>query len=185
MPESSTAIRAASTEPAPARSVYRLDMSESTPILITLPEICACAPPAKHAAPSAAASNPCRIAFMLPPCKWTMRLSPESSHAEVFVQLRHSRLDLGVGNHVDHAASLHDVVAVGDRRSEAEVLLDQQDGEALGLQAHDGAADLLHDYRGESLGGLVEHEQARPGAQDAADGEHLLLSAGELGPLAA
>ena len=53
MPESSTAILAATTEPAPARSVYRLDMSDSTPILTTLSEICACAAPAEHAAATA------------------------------------------------------------------------------------------------------------------------------------
>ncbi len=67
MPESSTAIFAATTEPAPARSVYRLDMSDSTPILTTLSEICACAAPA----PSAAAiASPTRLrlnAFMLSP----------------------------------------------------------------------------------------------------------------------
>ena len=40
------------------------------------------------------------------------------------------RCDVGRGDHVDHAAVLHDVVAVGDGRGEAEVLLDQQDGEA-------------------------------------------------------
>src|SRR5882672_3742432 len=34
-PKSSTAMRAATTEPGPAMSEYRLDMSLSTPILIT------------------------------------------------------------------------------------------------------------------------------------------------------
>ena len=53
MPESSTAIFAATTEPAPAKSVYRLDMSDSTPILITPSETCACAVPSDSAAATA------------------------------------------------------------------------------------------------------------------------------------
>src|SRR6266404_2405755 len=48
MPESSTAILAATTEPAPARSVYRLDMSVKTPILTTPSETCASAAPAEQ-----------------------------------------------------------------------------------------------------------------------------------------
>ena len=38
-------------------------------------------------------------------------------------------------DHVDDPAVLHDVVPVGDGRGEAEVLLDQQDGEALAASA--------------------------------------------------
>src|SRR4029450_9961628 len=67
IPESSTAIRAATTEPAPARSVYRLDMSERTPILITLSEICACAAPAPSAAATASPTRVRLNAFMLSP----------------------------------------------------------------------------------------------------------------------
>ncbi len=82
------------------------------------------------------------------------------------------------------AAVLHDVVAVGDGRGEAEILLDQQDGEALLLQRADGLADLLDDDGRQPLGRLVEQQQPRAGAQDAADRQHLLLAAGELGALA-
>src|SRR5688572_18480318 len=64
MPESSTAMRAATTDPAPARSVYRLDMSESTPILTTLSEICACAAPAPSVAATATAIRLRFVAFM-------------------------------------------------------------------------------------------------------------------------
>ena len=46
-------------------------------------------------------------------------------------------------------------------------------------------ADLLDDHRRQPLGRLVEQQQPRAGAQDAADGQHLLLAARELGPLAA
>ena len=38
------------------------------------------------------------------------------------------------GNHVDDAAVIHHVVPIGDRRREAEILLDQQDREALPLE---------------------------------------------------
>ena len=40
----------ATTEPAPARSVYRLDMSDSTPTLMTVSETCACTPGAASTA---------------------------------------------------------------------------------------------------------------------------------------
>src|SRR5262249_60741865 len=40
-------------------------------------------------------------------------------------------------------------------------------------------------FRSEPLGWLVEQEQPGAGAQDAADRQHLLLAAGELGSLAA
>ena len=45
-------------------------------------------------------------------------------------------------------------------------------------------ADLLDDDRGQSFGRLVEQKKPRAGAQDAADRQHLLLAAGELGALA-
>src|SRR3546814_10314280 len=66
----------------------------------------------------------------------------------------------------------------------AEVLLHQNDGESLLLQLRDRPADLLDDDRGEALGRLVEQQQPGAGAQDAADRQHLLLAAGELGALA-
>src|SRR5574338_548966 len=181
MPESSTAIFAARTEPAPARSVYKLDMSDSTPILIMLSEICACAPPKDSAAATAAATMVIRFVFIDPPLKvLRFRL-----HAEIFVQLVHVGVEFGVGNHVGHAPMLDHVVPVRDGGREAEVLLDQQDGEPLLLEPRDRAADLLHDHRRKALGRLVEQQQARSRAQDAADREHLLLAAGKLGALAA
>src|SRR5262245_5392802 len=51
--QSSTARRAATAEPLPPMSEYRLDMSDITPILTTSPEICACAPDARANRPSA------------------------------------------------------------------------------------------------------------------------------------
>src|SRR5271170_1872346 len=101
-------------------------------------------------------------------------------NAEVDVQLAHIRLQFAVGEGVDNSAMLHHEVAVGERRREAKVLLDEQDGETLVLEFSDGAADLLDDDRRKALGRLVEHEELRAGAQDARDRQHLLLAAGEL-----
>src|SRR6266850_2438344 len=53
-PKSSTAMRAATTEPGPAMSAYRLDMSLSTPILITPSDTWAWAPLAANARATAA-----------------------------------------------------------------------------------------------------------------------------------
>src|SRR5262249_42740328 len=82
------------------------------------------------------------------------------------------------------ATVLHYIIAIRHGRGEMEILLHQHDGEALFLEGADGAADLLDDHRRETLGRLVEQQEARPGAQDAADREHLLLAAGKLGALA-
>ena len=47
------------------------------------------------------------------------------------------------------------------------------------LSCVDRGPDFLADDRGEALGRLVEDEEAGVGHQGAADGEHLLLAAGE------
>ena len=51
-------------------------------------------------------------------------------------------VEVGIGEPDVDAAVLHHVVAIGHRRGETEVLLDQQNGEALALQFGDGLADL-------------------------------------------
>src|SRR5690349_4474502 len=108
------------------------DMSFSTPILI-LPSVnAAWAPPAQRVAAAASA----RPILIVPP----------PSHAQVLVQLLLLPLDVLVRDHVDHPAVLDHVVAVGELGGEAEVLLDQQDGEALPLQLADRPPDLLHDH---------------------------------------
>src|ERR1017187_128797 len=99
-------------------------------------------------------------------------------NSKIIVQL----LDIGVqfagGELIDDTPIFHDVVTVRDRRREAKILLDQENGEALFLERPDGLADLLDDDGGETLGPLVERQQPGAGAQDAADGEHLLFAAG-------
>src|SRR6266478_5690220 len=111
-------------------------------------------------------------------------LADKASDAEVLVQLRHVGLELGVGDHVDHAPVFHDVVPVRDGSREVEILFDQQYREPSRLELGDGSADLLNDHRGEPLGGFIEQQQPRAGAQYAPDRQHLLLAAGKLGALA-
>src|SRR3954471_3049991 len=157
-------------------------MSDRTPILMTPSDTCAFATIgaliAAKARPSAALSLPTAdILISFASCGF-------ESDSEILVDPAHVGLQLGPGDHVNDPPVLDDVVPVGHGLGEPEILLHQQDGEALLLQPRNGAADLLHDHRREALGRLVEQEKPRPRAQDAADGEHLLLAAGELGALA-
>src|ERR1700733_7853620 len=153
----------------PARSVI-------TPIFTTPSEICADAAPMLDASAMAATAS-ALMGFMTFP--------PPGSYAEIPLQLFDARLQLGARNDVDHPAVLDDVMAIGDGRGEAKILLDQQDREAGVLQMSDDAADLLDDHGRQPLGRLVEQQQPRAGAQDAADRQHLLLAARQLGALAA
>src|SRR6202012_1649654 len=66
-----------------------------------------------------------------------------TSDTEIGVELFHVRLQLGIGETVDDLAVLDDVVAVRNGGRETEILLDQEDGEALRLQPRNGVADLL------------------------------------------
>src|SRR5437762_3167122 len=112
-------------------------------------------------------------------------LADVKSDPEIFVKLFNIGVEFRVRDLLDDAAVLHDIVAVRDSRSEPEVLFHQQNGKSLLLQRADGAADLLDDDRSQALGRFVEQQEARAGAQDTPDRQHLLLAAGELGALAA
>src|SRR5690349_11960384 len=79
---------------------------------------------------------------------------------------------------------LDDVVAIGKRCGEAEILFDEKDRKPLPFERADDAPDLLDDDRGEPLGRLVEQQEPGAGAQDAADRQHLLLAAREFCSLA-
>src|SRR5262249_11695117 len=74
---------------------------------------------------------------------------------------------------------LEDIAAVGHLQRLLGVLLDEQDGDAVGLEPADDAEDLLHEQRGQPERGLVQHEEARAPDQGAGDGELLLLAAGQ------
>ena len=81
------------------------------------------------------------------------------------MELVHARIEGGVGDHVHHAPTLHHVVSVGHGGREAEVLLHEEDGESLRLEAPDGRPDLLDDDGSEAFRGLVEEQEAGPRAQ--------------------
>ena len=51
------------------------------------------------------------------------------------MQLVEIGFELGVGEPVDDAAILHHVVAIRNRRSEAKILLDQEDGDPKAVDA--------------------------------------------------
>src|SRR5271157_823167 len=139
-------------------------MSLRTPSLMTSPEIWAMA-----GAVSARTAATAIIAIFM--------CIPFSSNPEILVQLVEVLGEILVADHVDDAAVLDDVVAIGEGRREVKVLLDEKDRKALLLQ---GADD-----RAKALGRLVEQQQGGAGAQDPADRQHLLLAAGQLGALAA
>src|SRR5580700_8777207 len=180
-PKSSTAIRAATTEPGPARSAYVPDWSLRTPILMTPSEIWAAAGPVASASAASALKN---ALIMWPPFRVERMVGDARLYSEIVVQLAEAGREPRVLDHVHHPAPLHHVVAVGHRSREAEVLLDQQDREALCFQATHRRPDLLHDDRGQTLGRLVQQQEPGAGAKDAADGQHLLLAARQLGALA-
>src|SRR5579864_22687 len=172
-------------------------MSVSTPTLTTPSEICAAAGPAAQrasarvraaasAAVGAAAEGAVEARFRLvramgPP--FDEGLSTASDAKESMERLL-APLQSGSRDNIDDAAVLDQVVAIRERRDEAEVLLDQDHGEALLLERPHDASERLDDHRREALGDLVEQQQARAGAEDAGHGEHLLLAAGEARPLA-
>ena len=68
-------------------------------------------------------------------------------------------------------------MAVGQGRGKPEVLFDHDDGQALGLERADHAAQRLHDHGGKTFGDLVEQQDARARTQDARHRQHLLLTA--------
>src|SRR4051812_25824321 len=111
-------------------------MSDNTPILITLSDICAWAAPAASALAMPMASALRVIAFIkTPPALKIVRSNPE-----VLVQLVHVPFELGVRDHVDDRAVLHHVMPIRHRRGEVEILPHEQDREALGAQLADRAA---------------------------------------------
>ena len=57
----------------------------------------------------------------------------------------------------DHAAALDQVMAVGDARQRRDILIDNEDGLAFGLESREAAPDFGADHRGETFGRLVEN----------------------------
>ena len=67
-----------------------------------------------------------------------------------------------------------------DSQRLADVLLDEEDRQAFGVDLAQLAKDVLHDDRRQPHRRLVEQQQAGPCEQRATDREHLLLAAGEV-----
>src|SRR5665213_2968331 len=145
-------------------------MSVSTPIFTF---ICwAFAPLQARTAASAASPSNFLMIFLLV----AFQLSLDDKLIVQFVDIS---IQFSVGELVDNTSMLHDVIAIRDGRGEAEILFYQQYREALLLERPDRPADLLDDHGGEPLRRLVEQQEARAGAQDTRDRQHLLLAARE------
>src|SRR5512142_47554 len=153
-------------------------MSVSTPIFTTPSETLSAASPL----PANASSAPIamvRIARVMPAFPFRFRAATwDRSDTEELLQRLLLAFELLLLQPVDDAPALDEVVAVGERRDEPEVLLHEDHGEAALLEIADDAPEHLHDDGREPLGDLVEQEEPRPDAQDAGDRQHLLLAAG-------
>src|SRR5690606_37900842 len=109
-PKSSTAMRAASTEPGPPMSAYRPDMSFITPSLITPSEICACAAPLDNSVAAAVASSCFVIVFISSSPSGCQRGKTHDGvdlNAEVLIQHAHLAVEFGGGEALDDAAVFH------------------------------------------------------------------------------
>src|SRR5271167_4465409 len=109
---------------------------------------------------------------------------PFPSDPKIPVQLVEVLREIGVADHVDDAAVLDDVVAIGEGRREVKILLDEKNRQPFLLEPADHFADPLDDDRGEAFGRLVQQQQSGTRPQHPADRQHLLLAAGQLGALA-
>src|SRR6187549_2081063 len=80
----------------------------------------------------------------------------------------------------DDAAGLQHEAMAGDLQRKIGVLLHQQDGDAAAaVDLHDALEDGLHQQRRNAERGLIQHQEFRLSHQRTADGQHLLLAAGE------
>src|SRR5271166_1855177 len=70
--------------------------------------------------------------------------------------------------------------AIDEVEQGLEVLVDDEDRLTLVLEALETIPDFHADERSEPFGRFVQHDELGVGHQRAPDGEHLLLSAGEL-----
>src|SRR5260221_7675594 len=103
-----------------------------------------------------------------------------ASDAQVAVLQVAIRRQLGGDAAPDDPAFLEHVMPLGDAHQGAQILFDDQDSQAQGLQALDRAVNLDAYEPRQALAGLVDDEHPRIGHERAPDGEHLLLAAGEL-----
>src|SRR4029453_3093376 len=70
-----------------------------------------------------------------------------SLDTKIVVKLVDVCIEFVIGELINNPSVFHDVIPVGNGRSETEILLDQQNGKALLLERADGLADLLNNNR--------------------------------------
>ena len=93
---------------------------------------------------------------------------------------------LGGGAGEGDFPGLQDIGAVGDLQGQVGVLLHQEDGGPLLVDALNHPEDLPHQQRGQAHGRLIQQQELRPAHQGPAHRQHLLLAAGQgVAPLAA
>ena len=66
---------------------------------------------------------------------------------------------------------------MGDAERALDVLLDEEDRDALAVDARHDRGDLIDDARRQAEERLVDHQQPRARHETAGDGHHLLLAA--------
>jgi hypothetical protein len=71
---------------------------------------------------------------------------------------------------------------IGEGEAALYVLLDDDHGHAAAVDLGQRLVQAVDRDRREAEGDLIEDDQARSGHQGTADGQHLLLAAGQLGP---
>ena len=87
------------------------------------------------------------------------------------------------GPRSDGAAAFHEAEVGGDAAGEGELLLDEEDGEALFFVEHrEHVPDLAHDVGLNALRGLVQDQELGADGERPADRELLLLPAGKIAP---
>src|SRR5215469_6327038 len=128
-------------------------MSLRTPIFTASPEIWA---EADVASPSMAPMVRARPVSFIKFRSQEFLLRRIPLHAEILVQLGGIPRKLFVVDHIDDLSVFDDIMAIGKRGGEMEVLLYQQNRKTLLLQPSDYATDLLDNDRRETLGRLVE-----------------------------
>src|SRR5262245_56551426 len=102
-----------------------------------------------------------RLAYCLLRPGFVRPAFPSGSDTQIGFELAHICFDRVACERIDDPSSLDDVVPVRHRRRKTEILLDQEDRVAPGLQGANDCADLLDDHRSQALGRLVEQEQRR------------------------
>src|SRR5262249_20311484 len=113
-------------------------------------------------------------------CRYQLVTNPKLSHAEIAMLQLGGRRERGGRAGPNDAAALDQDMAVGDADERLDVLVDRQDRLTCRLELYQALPDFGADHGREPFGRFVEDEETRVGHQRAADGEHLLLAAGEL-----